>query len=340
MRIVIDCDPGNGVPGANTDDGLALGLAMASPAIDLELVTTVAGNVPATVGASVARGLLAEWGADVPVVAGARTPLVRDPAPWRRILDRSGMSAEHRRLWDGVPRPASPAGHNGGTGDGGTGDGGPGGGGASDGDPLAAAHAIGRLVTANPGAITVVAIGPTTNLAHALRLYPNLARDVAGIAVMGGAMAVPGRPVDTNFGYDPHAAHAVLAAGAPVTVVPLDTTVKTMFTDAELKRLREIGTPITSSLARTTAPWLRYSAETRGIPGCWLHDVLVVAMLVDPAIVTRRPARLAVNLDDGPDQGATIRLPDDESHAGHTVTLVDGVDNARLLEVFFAALEA
>ncbi|WP_415857104.1 nucleoside hydrolase, partial [Sinomonas sp. G460-2] len=81
MRIAIDCDPGNGIPGANTDDGLALGLAVASSELQLELVTTVAGNTPADVGAAVARELFRAWRVDVPIVAGARAPLVRDPAP-------------------------------------------------------------------------------------------------------------------------------------------------------------------------------------------------------------------------------------------------------------------
>ncbi|NUP75710.1 MAG: nucleoside hydrolase, partial [Sinomonas sp.] len=135
MRIAVDCDPGNGVPGANTDDGLALGLAVASAALRLELVTTVAGNVPAEVSAAAARGLLREWGVEVPVIAGARTPLMRDPAPWRRILDRVDMAEEHRRLWDGIPRPEPDAAPD---------DGGP-----------AAARAIARLVAKHPGEITV-----------------------------------------------------------------------------------------------------------------------------------------------------------------------------------------
>jgi inosine-uridine nucleoside N-ribohydrolase len=318
MRIAVDCDPGNGVPGANTDDGLALGLAVVSAALRLELVTTVAGNVPAEVSAAAARGLLREWGVEVPVIAGARTPLMRDPAPWRRILDRVDMAEEHRRLWDGIPRPEPEAAPD---------DGGP-----------DAARAIARLVAKHPGEITVVAIGPLTNVALALRLSPRFAQDVARIVLMGGALAVPARPVDTNFGYDPHAAQAVLASGAPVTVVPLDTTVTTLFTAADLERLRRVDSPIARSLARTTEPWLRYSAATRGIPGCWLHDVLAVALLIDPSIVTSVPARLSVSLDDGAAQGAAVRHPEDDPR-GAPATLVTGVDNGRLLEVFFGALD-
>ncbi|WP_422934359.1 nucleoside hydrolase [Sinomonas sp. P47F7] len=325
MRIAIDCDPGNGIPGANTDDGLALGLAAASSELQLELVTTVAGNVPADVGAAVARELFRAWRVDVPIVAGARTPLVRDPAPWRRVLDREDLSEKHRRLWEGIPRPAPRAAGARATDDGG----------------LTAARALAHLVRANPGEITVVAIGPLTNIALALRLDPGFARHVARIAIMGGAFAVPGRAVDTNFGYDPHAAAAVLASGAPITLVPLDTTVRTLFTAEDLERLRRIDSPIAASLARTTAPWLQYSADTRGIPGCWLHDVLVVAMLIDPTIVTATPARVSVSLDAGAAQGAAVRLPDGGSHDDPRrapVTLVDGVNNAGLLGVFFGAL--
>ncbi|KHL02159.1 hypothetical protein LK10_13730 [Sinomonas humi] len=318
-RLAIDCDPGNGVPGANIDDGLALALAVASPHVDLELVTTVAGNVPAAVGGGIAHRLFQQWDAQVPIVVGANRPLVADPGPWRRVLDRVGMSEEHRALWAGIPRP-KPAGE------------------PSEGAPedagLAAADALGRLVTCNPGQIVVVGIGPLTNIALAVETYPRFARDVAGIVVMGGAFAVAGRPIDTNFGYDPQAAQTVIASGAPLTVVPLDTTVTTMFTAADLERLRRIGSAMSSSLMQTVEPWLRYSAQTRGIRGFWLHDLLTVAMLIEPSIVTTSPARLTVSLDSEP-HGVVRR---ETGGTGNPVTLVESVDNAGLLEVFFEAL--
>ncbi|SUB18562.1 Pyrimidine-specific ribonucleoside hydrolase rihA [Pantoea agglomerans] len=92
-RIIIDCDPGNGIAGANTDDGLAIALALASPALSLELITTVAGNTPCEVGARVAKDLIVRLGLSIPVIQGATQALQEDPAPWRETLDNRGQSA-------------------------------------------------------------------------------------------------------------------------------------------------------------------------------------------------------------------------------------------------------
>ncbi|MBF8193591.1 nucleoside hydrolase, partial [Nonomuraea sp. K274] len=103
MRVIIDCDPGNAIPASDVDDGLALGLALASPAVTLEAVTVVAGNTPRDVGVAVARDLLARAGAGhVPVFAGAAAPLVEDPAPWRADLDGARDTDRARELWKDV----------------------------------------------------------------------------------------------------------------------------------------------------------------------------------------------------------------------------------------------
>jgi inosine-uridine nucleoside N-ribohydrolase len=82
MRVIIDCDPGNGVPGANIDDGLALALAIAAPQITLEMITTVAGNTPVETGYAVAKALVRQLDIPVPVYRGAA--LARKTRSWRR----------------------------------------------------------------------------------------------------------------------------------------------------------------------------------------------------------------------------------------------------------------
>ncbi|WP_207871333.1 nucleoside hydrolase, partial [Pseudomonas sp. 95_A] len=98
-RLIIDCDPGNGIAGANTDDGLALSLALASPGLSLELITTVAGNTPSDVGARVAKDLVTRLGCAVPVVQGARQALCEDPGPWRAVLDKRVEQLNLLSLW-------------------------------------------------------------------------------------------------------------------------------------------------------------------------------------------------------------------------------------------------
>lgn len=292
MRLIIDCDPGNGVPGANVDDGLAIALALGSEGLPggverVEAITTVGGNTPARVGAGVARELLRAAGReDVPVRTGAEAALVEPSGPWRERLDRRGEAETLRRLWGGDPGPA-----------------------AAPRTAVPAAVALGEAVCGAPGEVAVVAIGPLTNLALALRLYPDFARDVAGISLMGGVFDVDGYRADTNFGVDPEAARAVLRSGAPVTLLPLDVTTTTLLAHPDLDRIERIGTPLARHLASTTRPWIDYSMQVRRLPGSWLHDALAVAALTDPGLLAFREYALDVELAPGPSRGATLRWP-------------------------------
>ena len=103
MRIIIDCDPGNGIPGANIDDGLALALAIAAPQIALEMITTVAGNTPVDVGYAVAKDLITQLDIPVAVYRGASRALREDPQPWREKLDHGVDQFGLRQLWSDVP---------------------------------------------------------------------------------------------------------------------------------------------------------------------------------------------------------------------------------------------
>ncbi|MEV0385903.1 nucleoside hydrolase [Nonomuraea sp. NPDC050643] len=317
MRVIIDCDPGNTIPASDVDDGLALGLALAAPEVTLEAVTVVAGNTPRDVGVAVARDLLARAGADdVPVFPGAAAPLVEDPAPWRADLDRRRDTEQARDLWHGIATaPPVPVG-----------------------EPVAAAEIV-RRVAAAPGEIHLVAVGPLTNVAQALALRPELASELASLTIMGGAFAVRGLLQELNFGYDPEAAHVVLTSGAPITLVPYDVTRLTSFTLADLDRLAGHG-PLADYLTETTRPWVRWVAEARGLPGCYLHDPLAVAVLLEPGLATRQRVRVDVELRgaltrarpiawdaSGQVQRATgLRLPDIEP-----IDVLDGVNNDRLV---------
>ncbi|HAI05104.1 MAG TPA: nucleoside hydrolase, partial [Pantoea sp.] len=106
-RIIIDCDPGNGIAGANTDDGLAIALALASPALSLELITTVAGNTPCELGTRVAKDLVTRLGLAIPVVQGAQQALEDDPVPWRVALANRVIESGPSPLRPVVRQPAN-----------------------------------------------------------------------------------------------------------------------------------------------------------------------------------------------------------------------------------------
>lgn len=104
-RLIIDCDPGNGIAGANVDDGLALALAIASVQFSLELITIVAGNTPANVGYRVACNIMKRVGVNIPVRKGEEKALYEPAQPWREALDRKVYQLNLTHLWDDVSEP-------------------------------------------------------------------------------------------------------------------------------------------------------------------------------------------------------------------------------------------
>ena len=323
-RIVIDCDPGNGIAGANVDDGLALALALAADSIKLELITIVAGNTPRDTGFQVAHQLMQELNQSIPVVKGAAQALLEPAAPWREQLDNNVRKQGLLSLWDNLP-PLPPL---------------------NDHSAPHAAQAIGELVCNNPGEITVVAIGPLTNIAHTIQLYPDFARSVAEIVIMGGVFQLDSYLKDTNFAVDPEAAKIVIESGANITLAPLDVTTQTLLTHQDLDKLQSFANPLADFIVRTSRPWMNYSIQTRQLAGCWIHDVLCVAKLIDESIITSSPyivdvstARDCTRASSRRWKEGALRLTVGMPPVSHQpVNVMEQVDNQRLLEIIFNAL--
>jgi inosine-uridine nucleoside N-ribohydrolase len=325
MRIVIDADPGSGVPAADVDDGLAIGLALRSPELRLEAVTVVAGNVDVDRGVECALEVLEAAGAGhVPVHRGAAAPLVEDPAPWRARLERRRDGEAARRLWRDLPPAGSSLRPH----------------------PTPAARALVEIVGRSPGEITVVAIGPLTNVAQAMLLDPGWAGKVAGLVVMGGAFGLPDVLHEFNTVYDPEATDLVLRSGAPLRLVPLDVTLRTRLRAADVDRL-DAGDELARYLGRTARPWVAWLGEQSGRDSCPLHDPLAVATLLDPALVATRTAAVGMELRGSLTRGRTVSWdPDDEElqQAGlhlpqvRPVTIVTDVDGDRFVAMLLDRL--
>jgi purine nucleosidase len=264
MKMLYDTDPG-------VDDAMALLLALRSPEIDLRGVTTVFGNHE--VGQTTRNALRVLEAAnrmDVPVVAGAGVPLVR---PRRRhvtfIHGEDGLGGDvvdtverHGRAWPG-----------------------------------AAAGFIVDTARANPGELTLVAVGPLTNLALALQLEPRLASLVRAVIIMGGAVDVPGNasPVaEANISSDPEAAERVLGAGWPVTMVGLDVTLKTQMSAEYLRELAASGTPEAAFVGQIVPLYFKFYTEMVGLPGLPTHDPSAIAYALDPSLFRVERVRLHV----------------------------------------------
>lgn len=285
-HIILDTDVGT-----DTDDALALALAAACPDIHLVGVTTTHADAP--LRARIARHLLCLAGrGETPVVAGASRPLTTplpDPFHW------------HPRLWghEGVgllsPQDLTPTR-------------------AVDLDATAddAARFIVELVAASPGDISLVAIGPLTNIARALRLEPRLSDWARDLTLMGGMVDVrrtPWPPVlETNLNADPGAAEIVFASGLPVTVVPFEVTTRVFLSPEQRASMRAWKQPLAGALVTLMEEMLaRFADFSRdmNLPGdifqgerTYMHDPLAVYASVASNLIAVHDAHIQLEVHD------------------------------------------
>jgi inosine-uridine nucleoside N-ribohydrolase len=285
VRLIIDTDPGNGIPGSDVDDMLAIGLALNAPEVELLAVTVVAGNVTVDEGLNGALEVLEAAGAShVSVHRGAERPLLQDPRAWRRLLDLRRADRQAQALWQEVP-PATAT---------------------RTADPRPASEVLVDLVDAHPGEVVVLAIGPLTNVATAMLLDREWQHKVRRIVWMGGAFALPDVLQELNAAYDPEATHLVLTSDAPLLIVPLDVTLRTYMHLDEVARLEAGSTPLAQYLGRTVRPWVTWLAARFGREGCPLHDPLAMAAILDPSLVELRLRSADIELGGRLTRGRTV----------------------------------
>jgi purine nucleosidase len=160
-----------------------------------------------------------------------------------------------------------------------------------------------------PGEITLVPIGPLTNVATALLLEPGLAACLREIVFMGGNLrgqhpAISA--IEFNLANDPEAAHVVLTSGARLTMVGLDVTTRTHLTREHLQAVTAGGSRAARLVRQVTEPWIRFVQARRSIPGCWLHDPLAVAAVVDRTLLGTESMEVGVELRGEATYGQTL----------------------------------
>jgi inosine-uridine nucleoside N-ribohydrolase len=273
MDVVLDTDPGIGTVGVDPEDALALALAFASPEVDVRAVTCVQGNVPIRHSLASARRVLERLGREhVALAAGAERPLAGPArhAQRRRLAEAGGRD----RILPAVEGPI--------------------------GEPRAV-ELILRTARACSD-LTVVAIGPLTNLAAALLAEPSLAGRLARVVVMGGAFETPGNVTPTaefNFFMDPEAAQIVLDAGVTPVLVGLDVCHRTHLTREQLAAVG-FRSPFGRLLLEASRDWL-YGSED----GPHLYDSLAVACAVAPERFELTPAFVHVETASEPLAGTS-----------------------------------
>jgi purine nucleosidase len=251
MPVVLDMDPG-------VDDALALMLALHSPELDVLGVCTVNGNVPLETATNNALAILSMLGKpDLPVYRGSEKPLKREPVHAREIHGIGGLGDTK------LPLPTA--------------------------GPLGSATKfLADILEDRPGEITVIAVGPLTNLATVEQECPGLLQKAKVLVIMGGAIHEPGNvspSVEFNFFADPDAARLVVRSGASLVLVPLDATHRACIGRSELRSwLTERSTIEASFVRLSMAPALSYTERVFGEASFCLHDPMAVGFTVNPSL--------------------------------------------------------
>ncbi|MDE2748545.1 MAG: nucleoside hydrolase [Chloroflexota bacterium] len=251
-KIIIDTDPG-------VDDSMAIFFALCSPELDVIGLTTIFGNVHTELATKNALRLLEIAGrAEIPVAQGAVDALAQPfegPVPFVHGEDGQGDIF--------APDPAGTA------------------------IDLSAAQFIIEQLRAHPGEITLVPVGPLTNIALALRLEPRIADWVDEVVLMGGNALVPGNASpagEANIRNDPEAADVVFGADWQVTMVGLDVTLRVHMRPEHIDEYAAHGNPMSDHISRILPHYRNYFEANYDAEGIFVHDSSAIAYLIDPAL--------------------------------------------------------
>jgi len=269
-RVIIDTDPG-------TDDAIAILLALSSPELIVEGITTVAGNVVTEQACQNALKIVSLAGrTQIPVALGARGPLVQE-------LVTAGSHGETGLANSSLPEPSTGR------------------------DPRFGPDLIVELIHRHPGEVTLVALGPLTNLALALAQDPSIATLVREVVLMGGSVC--GGNVDAvaefNIFVDPEAASKVFEAGWPLTMVGLEIGRKALIRPEHVEALRSGGGALRGFAAEVISFLVERSCS-RGFEGAPVYDATAMAAVIDLSLIRTELLRVDIELKGEFTRGQTV----------------------------------
>jgi inosine-uridine nucleoside N-ribohydrolase len=269
LPVILDCDPG-------TDDAIAIFLALASPELNVLAITVAGGNVGLESTLPNALALTALAGSAVPVHAGADRPLLGAFVSETTVHGEDGLGGI------ALPSGGLPA-------------------------PGLAADVIRTILREAPEPVTLIGIGPATNLALALTTEPALTAKVKQIVLMSGAWAEGNATPAAEFNAwsDPEALAILLACGRPVVFATLELTAQALTTPARIAAWRGLGNGRSLQAACDIQSTVPPSRRLGGI-GAPLHDPCAVAWLIRPDLFTARPCSVRMDLGPGPSRGRTL----------------------------------
>ncbi len=310
-KIVFDTDCG-----FFGDDGAALVMVLRSPGkVQVSAVTAVSGNVWAAESAGYLTEILGLLGhSEIKPYVGAQMPLIHtaEMSKLEAPLEFAGAFANPARI--------TPAGQP------------------------SAIEALAQTIARNPGQITILALGPMTNVALLLRLHPDLETKIKSIVFMGGNVHVPGNAsaaAEFNFWFDPEAAQAVMRSRIPEKVMfPLDICNRAVLKKAGFDEIVSVNTPITARYKEDYGE--RYPGFLKNPQAsAFLWDELAAAWLLDTGFVTKSETSwLDIDARFGKNYGATIPLDRKMAPNATPVRVMLDLDYARLWKIYKRLLTA
>lgn len=271
--IIIDCDPGH-------DDAIALILALASPELKVEAVTTCAGNqTPDKTLRNALRILTLLERQDIPVAGGALKPLLRELVIADNVHGESGLDGPSLPDPDFAPQAEN------------------------------AVELMARILRASPHPVTIVATGPLTNVALLLAGHGALVAKIERIVIMGGAVMLGNwtPAAEFNIFVDPEAADRVFKSGIPITMAGLDVTHQAQVMDEDIDRIRQLNNPVAEVVAGLLDFFMLYHRQERwGFQGAPLHDPCTIAWLLAPELFTSIERWVGIETRGEYTQGMTV----------------------------------
>ena len=305
-HIILDTDPG-------IDDSLAILLALASPEIMLEGLSVVHGNSSTEQGTINALSVLELAKAShIPVYKGCDLPLVQPSLLAPETHGAQGIG--YAKLSAPQTKPQLQKGCD---------------------------FLIEKIMSA-PGEITLVCIGPLTNIAMAIRQEPRIVENVKEVFIMGGAIRHEGNTTplaEFNTYVDPHAAHIVFHSGMPIILTPLDVTYQCIFLKEDLNRLLKIDSPITKFISDATRFYMEFHDEYQKIDGCVINDPLTLALTFMHELCDYQELYVDVDLSGGVSMGNTFADFYNMTKKPANMKVALGVNPRDFMELFLERME-
>ena len=305
-RIILDTDPG-------IDDALAILLAIASPELSLEGLSVVHGNCSLEQATRNGLSILELANAShIPLAKGCELPLVQPSQLAPETHGNTGLG--YAKLPEPRIKPTVQHG----------------------------CDFLIEQVMSNPGEITLVAIGPLTNVALAMRKEPKFAKSLKELVIMGGAIRHEGNTTalaEFNTYVDPHAAHIVYHSGAPITLVPMDVSYQCILTASDVERLLKLASPLPKFIKAATDFYMEYHDSYQGIKGCVINDPLALALTFAPELCDYEHLPVDVDISGGVSMGKTFADFYNYQKKPANMRVALGVRQRDFIELFMERME-